>query len=153
MYIVLGKEIADVDLAEFDKVGSFLPGVLAVPLIDVSVGLKGMPTSLADREDECQNSIILSYEAPEDDEQLEAELVEDPFTPGVIYRYRRTTQDYVELMYKARLGALAVYIYFLVRVGNCAFAYQEKENQNILNVTPVTYADLWKIGLVREAKS
>lgn len=147
MHIVLANEIADVDLAEFDKIGSFCDGVVAVPLVDVSLGLKGMPTSLADAVDECQNSIILTYDAPESDEQLDVELSGDPFSPGILYRCRRTTRDYAELLYKTHLGALVVYAYFLVGVENCIFGYREKVS---LSTARMDYDVLWKKGFITD---
>ena len=144
MYIVLGNETAEVDLAEFEKVGGFHAGVVAVPLVDVHLGLKGMRTSVDDKV--CQNSMILSYEAPEDDQQVELELTEDPLTPGIIYR--RSGHDYAELQYKVQLGALAVYVYFLIDVGYCTFACKDSNG-----IRHIDYADLWKIGLVSDFSS
>ncbi len=151
MYIVLANEIADVDLTEFEKVGSFHEGVIAVPNIDICLTLKGMPTSLSDQVEDCQHSLSLVFEAPWDDEESETILLEDSFAAGIIYRRRhgessRAIRDFVELRYKHCLGALTLYVYFLVAANDCFFGYQEEGETHI----GIDYASLWKQGHVRE---
>ena len=116
MHFILANEIADVDLAEFEKVGSFHQGVIAVPNIDISLTMKGMPASHIDTIEDCQNTLSLAYEGPWDENDIETKLLEDPFAAGIIYR--RAGRDFVELKYEHRLGALTLYAYFLVDVNS-----------------------------------
>ncbi len=147
MYIVLANELADVDLAEFEKVGSFYQGVIAVPNIDICLTLKGMRASDVDTIEDCQNTLSLAYESPWDKNGIETELLEDPFVAGIIYR--RDGRDFVELKYEHRLGALTLFAYFLVDANDCSFGYQEEHETH----TDVDYAFLWKEGHVRGVKS
>ena len=145
MYIVLANELADVDLAEFEKVGSFHEGVIAVPTINVCLTMKGMPSSHLDNIEDYQNTLCLTFEADERDE--EDILLEDPFEAGIIYR--REGRDFVELKYEHRLGLLTLYAFFLVDVNDCSFGYQEEGEIH----TDLDYMFLWKEGLVRRVKS
>ena len=147
MIIVLANEIADVDVAEFEKIGSFHEEVFAVPNIDVSLSIKGMRSSPIDSVEDCQNTLFLTYEAPCSDPDMEVELLEDPFVPGIIYH--RAGRDFVELKYEQRLGALVLYVYFLIDVNDCTFGYQEEDETHV----GVDYKFLWKKGLVRRVNS
>lgn len=146
MYIVLANEVADVDLAEFEKIGSCYQ-IIAVPNIDVSLGIKGMRSSPLDSIEDCQNTLHLTYEAGDGD--LETELLEDPFTAGIIYR--RGGRDYVELKYVYHLGVLTLHSYFLIDVNDCTFAFLEDRDEP--SMTRASYADLWQVGLIKEVKS
>lgn len=140
MYIFLPNEVADVDLAEFEEVGSFGPEVVAVPEVNLSVSIKGIRSTPLDKVEDCQNTFFVTYEPSHD---VETELLEDPFRPGKIYR--RAGHDYVELLYKQELGALNVYFYFLVDAGHCTFAYFKVGD----GLSQIEYADLWEMGFVR----
>ncbi len=144
MYIVLINEIADVDQAEFEKVGSCHEGVIAVPDIDISLTIKGMRACTADETEDCQNTMSLVFEAPRDAEEA---LLEDPFSAGIIYR--RKGRDFVELKYEHRLGILTLFAYFLVDVNDCSFGYIDEHETH----TDIDYAFLWREGLVRGVKS
>ena len=147
MYIVLANELADVDLAEFENVGSFRSGVIAVPTIDVCLTIKGMRSSRLDNIEDCQNTLCLTFEAYRDGLEDEDILLEDPFEAGIIYR--REGCDFVELKYEHRLGLLTLYAYFLVDVNNCLFGYHEKGKTH----TGLDYVFLWNEGHVRRVKS
>lgn len=147
MYTVLANEIADVDKSEFEKVGSFHKGVIAVPYINVSLSIKGMRATPLDRVEDCQNTLFLTFNAPWEERDAEDILLEDPFSAGIIYR--RGGSDFVELKYEHRLGILTLFAYFLVDVSDCLFGYQEDHKTH----TGVDYAFLWKEGFVRKEKS
>ena len=144
MYIVLANEVANIDLSEFEKVGICGKEVIAVPSIDVSLNLKGMRSSLFDKVEDCQNTLFLSYKAPCDESDLETELLEDPFLPGIIYR--RAERDYVELMYVQHIGALMLHVYFLIDVDDCTFGLQEEHGVDM----DVDYEFLRTEGLIRQ---
>lgn len=144
--MILGNAIADVDLDEFEKVGSFHEGVIAVPIIDVSLTVKGMRATRLDGIEDCQNTLSLAFELPYDDAAAAVQLIEDPFAAGIIYR--RENRDFVELRYKHQLGALTLYAYFLVDVNDCLFGHQDEEDDETHLCTE--YASLWKEGFVRK---
>lgn len=148
MYVVLANEIADVDVAEFEKLGSFVPEVIAVPNIDISLSLKGTRATNLDKIEDCQNTLSLSFEAPWDDADAEDQLFDDPFTAGVIYR--RGERDFVELKYEYSLGVLKLHVYFLVNANECYFGYRDKEDEIHAGIS---YVDLWKEGFVIRALS
>lgn len=146
MYTFLPNELADVDLAEFEEVGSFYPTarqdptVIAVPEHHLALGLKGIRSSGHELVEECQNTFFLTYEPLHD---IEAELIQNPFQPGKIYR--RDGRDYVELLYKHGLGALTVYVYFLVDAEHCTFAHFNEGHE----LSQIRYSNLWKNGFVK----
>lgn len=122
MYFVLANGIADVDLAEFEKFARFNPGTIAMPCVDLSVGIKGMRTSVMDDVEDCQNSIFVVFENLPQDSHEKA-MASTPFKPGLIYR--RNDQDYVELKYEHPLGIISLIVYFLVPIEECDFGYEE----------------------------
>lgn len=147
MIIVLANEIADVDVAEFEKIGMCQPTMIAVPCIDVRLALKGMRATHLDSVEDCQHTMILTFEAPWDKGNIEEQLLEDPFLPGIVYR--RDARDFVELQYTYSLGALLLHVYFLMNVKDCIFGYQDEHKTH----KNVDYAFLWKEGLIKRVTS
>lgn len=143
MYVVLANEVADVDSAEFEKIGRFSSDVLAMPCIDLSLGLKGMRTSSMDRVEDCQNSIFVTFEPPADDDVYLEAIITDPFEPGILYR--RDDQDYVELRYSHDIGLLTLIVYFLVAVEDCEFGIYDGVNYTRAKDLSL----LWKMGFIR----
>lgn len=146
MYVVLGHEIADVDQSEFDRVGSCNKDVIAIPGIDVTLGMKGMRTGAFDRMDECQNTVHITYSPPYHDEDIDSELHEDPFKPGLIYQQRSDGAEFVELRYDYDLGSLTVNVYFLVSVHDCIFGHRFAPDK----IAVVDYAYLQDEQLIRK---
>lgn len=144
MYVVFTKEVADVDSSEFDKIGHFDRSVVAVPCGNVNLSVKGQRGTELDEIEDCQNSLVISYEATED---LEIELRKDPLVPSVLYR--RNGQDFAELRYERRLGALVFHVFFLIDVDYCYFGHHEDGEIHFA----VDLAYLWKEGLIRRVTS
>lgn len=150
MYVVLANEVADVDLGEFEKVGICDSKVIAVPNIDVTLGIKGMRTSALDRPEDCQNSMYLMFEAPWDGQAAEQHLLEDPFEAGLIYRRKDDPQarHYVELKYDTGIGSLRLWAYFLIDADDCTFGFIDEQE----TFTDLEYSWLWQEGYIRGIK-
>lgn len=138
MYVVLTNEIADVDSSEFEKIGRFDPRVVSMPCVDLSVGVKGMRTSLLHGVEDCQNMAFVSFE-PDDLVCTEDAYFNDPFKPVLLYR--RGSRKYVELRYSHKIGLLSLTVFFLVLVEDCQFGYEDNPDIDI--------TELWDRALIK----
>jgi len=138
--MLLAREIADVDLSWFEKIGYIQSGVLAAVTQDQVIALKGVASHPIDHLIDCQNTAFLHLDGS----------TGDVFEPGWIYRYQGDEkayrgQDFVELKCEVPLPPLTLLSYFLVPVVDCEFAINDEDT----GITPCTFPELWKDGFVK----
>lgn len=121
MYKVFSKEVVNVDQSVFRQVGHCKEQVLAIPLVDLTFGIKGMPLTESDPVDSFQNTFLLTLDA------RDADMSSEAFSPGYIYEYSGNT--YVELHHTIRMGIFNMEVFFLVLSSDCEFAYFDADNE------------------------
>lgn len=129
MYMIVGKEVADVDLSCFEEIGYIQDKrdtkteVVARPHTDHIIALKGQASSEEDDTVDCQNTLFITLEIPDVGSPNDCSL-----KPLTLYRYTgenkcyQSSPDFVELMYEHPLGILKLRAYFLVCADECDFA-------------------------------
>lgn len=138
-FTILTDPVADIDSAYFERTGHFQGDVVASPLTDLRVGIKGMKTSFIDRVEDCQNSVFITFDAPNDDFEVDQVLYNDPFIPRSLYLY--DDADFVELEYTYALGNLSLQVYFLIIAEDCVFAIERDGEYE-----KIDFLELWKTG-------
>jgi hypothetical protein len=138
-FTILAEPVADVDLSFFERIAYFQGDVVASPLTDLRVGIKGMKTSGIDRVEDCQNSVFITFDSPADEFEVDQVLYTDPFIPRSLYSYN--DQDYVELEYTYALGNLSLQVYFLITVEDCIFAIEDGNG-----FQKIDFEELWDTG-------
>ena len=151
MYMLLAKEVADVDSAFFEMIGTLSDEVLAAPNRDQIIALKGSATGSYDDITDCQNTLFLHWNA----DVSRAAYAVRPLEPGALYRYRGDQarykgMEFVELKYEHELGAVTLTAYFLVAVRDCEFAVFDEELDEWF---PHTLLELWDKGHIRQVNN
>jgi hypothetical protein len=155
MYMVLAKEVANVDTSCFEKIGAVQSDcVRAVPTVDQFIALKGQAAHPIDDVVDCQNTLFLHFEVPSSNFIGDPDFDNVTMKPGALYRYRGDNEEYqgrefVELKYETSIGVLTLSAYFLVPIVDCEFAIMGSIDEAI---KPCTAEELWREGHIRLIK-
>lgn len=136
---LLWRDIAQIDLSDFTKVGNFRPGtVYAMPTgQDPSFATKSMATTQTDENYVLQHCLYISLAGNACDLTPEESLI-----CHCIYKDEDGT-TYVDASYSFELGILGLRQYFFLPVDDCEFALDSGSSSEL---TPITIEELWDSG-------